>query len=166
MLKQNITDEIKSYRLNQQHEQQLLQQVSTFDRLYINEQPIQTVPPESDPEAQQTSPMTDPLELPEDIMTEPVDCFNTSTSPITARIVLSKQLYYLWNTSSDLNHSTTLVRILKEYPNLLKTSLKCLIPYLTNRKIFNRVFKKINEGEFVPNIRFRTKIARLEDNRG
>ena len=35
LLKQNITDEIKSYRLNKQHEQQLLQQVSTFDRLYV-----------------------------------------------------------------------------------------------------------------------------------
>jgi hypothetical protein len=134
LLRQNISDEIKAYRLNKQHEQQLLQQVSTFDKLYIKEQPIKTVPPESDPEAQQTSPMTDPLEMPEDIMTEPVDCFNTSTSPITARIVLSKQLNYLWNTSSDLNHNTSLVRILKEYPSLLKTSLKCLIPYLKDKK--------------------------------
>ena len=33
LLKQNITDEIKSYRLNQQHEQQLLQQVTAFDKL-------------------------------------------------------------------------------------------------------------------------------------
>jgi hypothetical protein len=82
LLKQNISDEIKAYRLNKQHEQQLLQQVSTFDRLYIKEQPIQTVPTESDPEAQQTSPMTDPLEMPENIMTmEPLDCFNASTSP-------------------------------------------------------------------------------------
>jgi hypothetical protein len=103
LLKSNISDEIKAYRLNKQHEDQLLQQVSTFDKLYVKEQPIKTVPPESDPEAQQTSPMTVPTEMPEDIMNEPVDCFNTSTSPITARIVLSKQLYYLWNTSSDLN---------------------------------------------------------------
>ena len=39
--------------------------------------------------------MTDPLEMPENIMTmEPLDCFTSSTSPITTRIVLSKRLDY------------------------------------------------------------------------
>ena len=32
---------------------------------------------------------------------------------------------------------------------------------MKNKKIFNRIFKKLNKGDFFPNSRFRTKIARL-----
>ena len=53
-----------------QHEQQLLLQVTAFDKLYVKEQPIPTAVTEGDPEAQPTSPMTDALEMPENIKTK------------------------------------------------------------------------------------------------
>ena len=44
LLKQNITDQIKSYRLNLHHQDQLLKQVETFDHLYVKEpqSPVQS----------------------------------------------------------------------------------------------------------------------------
>ena len=95
-------------------------------------------------EVQPNSSMTDPLEMPENINTmEPLDCFTSSTSPLTSRIVLIKRFDYLWNMSYDSRNSTTLVQILKDHPDLLETSLNCILPYLKKKIIFARILQKV-----------------------
>jgi hypothetical protein len=54
-----------------------------------------------------------------------------------------------------------LVQILQDYPDLLKASLSCILPYLEKKKIFTRILNKVNKGTFSPKRRFRIKIARL-----
>ena len=64
LLKQNITDQIKSYRLNLHHQDQLLKQVETFDHLYVKE-PQSPVPSAADKPASEdkASPMEEQLDM-------------------------------------------------------------------------------------------------------
>ena len=162
LLKQNITDQIKAYRLNKEHQDQLIKQVETFDKLYVREPKIENAEDASiqDPEPE-TSTMQEPLNMDttKDVIEE--TAFLATNLALPSPIVISLKLEILWRELDQLGCKQPLVYIFGLNPKLLFASIHHLMPYLVNKKIFQRILNKWDKTPFIPNRRFRIKIARL-----
>ena len=142
LLKQNITDQIKSYRLNLHHQDQLLKQVEAFDHLYVKE-PQPPVPSAADKPSSEdkASPMEERIDMDHipNVMEETA-YLATSLAPLTP-IVLSHNLDTLWNNLDHTACNHPLIHILRLHPHLLWSAMHCIMPFLKSRKIFARILK-------------------------
>ena len=136
--------------------------IGEIDHLYVKEPQI-TEPSAVDSPASEGKPSsmeekTDMDHIP-DVMEE--TAYLATSSAALPPIVLSHNLDTLWN---NLDHSACnhpLIHIFGLHPHLLWSAMHCIMPFLKSKKIFARILKKWDSKPFVPNRRFRIKIARL-----
>ena len=156
LLKSDITEQIKNYRLDNEHKKALLDKVNAFDHLYVQEKlpaPRETAQTQSE----QSTPLQDEEPLIPDIITETMTSSSLTMPAPLSTTVLSTKLRQLW--LDDRESNVTVITSLKNDSHLCFSAIHCLIPVLLNPKIFNRILKKWNK--FKPKRRFRIKIARL-----
>ena len=161
LVKNDITDQIKTYRIDEEHKQSLLNKVKAFDKLYVQERlpDLQTTPDIAQPHENQSE-----TNMPAEEEERPIDSdisseiLATSSSPgILSPPVLSTTINQLW--IDDTTCHLTIVSILKLYSHICLSAIHCLLPYLQNTKIFSRILKKWDR--FSPARHFRIKIANL-----
>ena len=141
LVKNDITDQIKNYRIDEEHKQSLLEKVKDFDKLYVQEKFPDPQPTSDDAqELVQNQENTTPIEEEErpidaDI---PAEILAASSSPdILSPPVLSTAINSLW--ISDTTCQLALISILKLYPHICLTVIHCLLPHLQKTKIFSRI---------------------------
>ena len=131
LLKQNITEQIKSYRLNLAHQDQLLKQVEAFDNLYVKEPQIARPSTRDDPASAATAPSmeetTDMAHMP-DVIEE--TAYRASCSAPFSPIVLSHKLDALWDTFDHSASNHPLIHIFGLYPHLLWSAMHCVMPFV------------------------------------
>ena len=158
LVKNDITEQIKTYRIDEEHKKSLLNKIKAFDNLHVQERL---------PDFQNTSdiaPTPSETIMPTEDEERPIDSeisseiLATSSSPdILSPPVLSTTISQLW--MDDTTCHFTLVSILKLYKHICLSAIHCLLPYLPNTKIFSRILRKWDR--FSPARRFRIKIANL-----
>ena len=137
LVKSDITEQIKTYRIDEEHKKSLLNKVKAFDNLYVQERlPNLQEPSET---AQNQNETVTPLEDEESPLvpdiTSKIMASSTLTSPDPlSPAVLSTTIRQLW--IEDTESNITAVSILKTYSHICFSAIHCLIPYLQNAKIF------------------------------
>jgi hypothetical protein len=143
LLRQDISDQIKTYRLQKQQEEDLLQQTQSLNNLRVNKyselSDKSLVTPSKadshlsliDPEASEapSTPVTD------------IDCLTTSAAPLPSQNMSTIQ-YNLWDSSAYSGcRNRRLPNILKSDRYLFDSAVQIILSHLTSHKVMKKYTK-------------------------
>ena len=163
LLRQDISDQIKTYRLQKQQEEDLLQQTETLNNLRVNKyselSDKSLVTPSKadshlsliDPEASEapSTPVTD------------IDCLTTIAAPLPSQN-MSTILYNLWDNSTYSGcRNRRLPNLLKSDRYLFDSAVQIILSHLTSNRVMKKYTKYWGDPSYRPNQRACKKVAKL-----